>query len=193
LYPPIVHVIVEPFAAGILIDEAAVKSNSVAFVLNALAPEVPECVNVRALDPLVPLPITFWTVQESAADAEPFQYVPLIFRIGDDCDVPEVAAVVFAHVQFTAEVWLNVVVFPAMENVTLPLGFPILFHSTVLKGMVVCVLAMPIAMVCSYVNSVTLTCPEVDAVIALTAPVQMSDTHTPPVPSCAVEHGDRAT
>jgi len=49
--------------------------------------------------------------------------------------VPTVAVVVFAHCHTTPEVWLNVVAFVALESVSAPVAFPMLFHTTVPEGM----------------------------------------------------------
>jgi hypothetical protein len=64
----------------------------------------PVWAKVRMEFPLVPLAITSWSDQLSAPEAEPVQYVPERFNSGLDCAVLEVAAVVFAQVQFAAEV-----------------------------------------------------------------------------------------
>ena len=92
-------------------------------------PVEPVCVKVKVLAGFVPLPTTFCIVHPSVALAEPFQYVPLRLKMGDDCATTFVAAVMFAHVQFTALVWLKVVEKPAFANVRLAVAFVRLDHA----------------------------------------------------------------
>jgi hypothetical protein len=49
--------------------------------------------------------------------------------VGLDCDVPDVAAVVFAHVHATADVWLNVVANPSFARVNAAVAFWRLLHA----------------------------------------------------------------
>ena len=90
--------------------------------LSAAAPVEPACASVRVEFPFVPLATTSWSDQLSVAEADPFQYVPERLNKGLDCAVPDVDAVVFAQVQLTGEVWLNVVAKVDMERVRLAAG-----------------------------------------------------------------------
>ena len=89
----------------------------------------------RIFNSLVPATVvldahTSCIVQVSVTAAAPEYELPDSSSRGEDCAVPDTAAVVFAHSQEIAEVWLNVDVKPAIASVKLALGFPIADHTT---------------------------------------------------------------
>jgi hypothetical protein len=59
---------------------------------------LPVCAKVSVLAPFVPFERTTCIVQESVALADPFQYLPDIVEIGEDCATVEVAAVGLSRV-----------------------------------------------------------------------------------------------
>jgi hypothetical protein len=83
---------------------------------------------IKKLGVLTPLH-PCWRVVVAAVLADPVHPVPVRFIIGLACAAPDVAAVVLAQVQLTAEVWLNVVPNAALASVKAPAALVIELHA----------------------------------------------------------------
>lgn len=106
------------------------------------------------LVPLLPVAPPVYPAKVTDAPAQPFEPAPVseadsvytqlfppallggvVVLRARDVAVPVTVGVVFAHVQLTADVWLNVVAFVPFANVSAPAALPMAFHSTVPLGM----------------------------------------------------------